>query len=147
MESYYYNQAGSGIGGFSGLRYQKGNGFFGRLISGTVLPLLKKVLPFLGKTAMETGVNIAKDVSEGKRFKESFKERAKASGKKISDAALLKAEQMMSGSGIRKRKRLSSSNPIKASSAKRRKPESLLKKRKRTKRRPQGIGALKTSFF
>ena len=145
MDEYYHNQAGSGIGGFSGLRYQKGNGFFGRLISGTVLPLLRKVLPYLGRTAMETGMDIAKDLSEGKKFKESFKERAKASGKKISEAALAKAEKMMSGSGIRRRRR----RVLKASArpTKRRRAASKVIKRRRTKRRSRGRKTLATTFF
>lgn len=147
MENYYYNQAGSGVGGFSGLRYQKGDGFFGRLISGTVLPLLKKALPFLGRTAMETGVNIAKDVSEGKKFKDSFKERAKASGKKISEAALAKAEKMMSGSGLRKRRRRRRANQAKASATKRRKTSGRVSKKRQTRRRTKAISTLKSSFF
>ena len=146
MEEYYYNQAGSGIGGFSGLRYQKGNGFFGRLISGTVLPLLKKVLPFLGRTAMETGIGIAKDVSEGKKFKDSFKERAKESGKKISEAALAKAEKMMSGSGIRKRRRQRSLTRATVLPVKRQKATKATKRRQPSKRAGRSV-VKNPSFF
>lgn len=147
MEEYYYNQAGSGIGGFSGLRYQKGNGFFGRLISGTVLPLLKKVLPFLGRTAMETGIGIAKDVSEGKKFKESFKSRAKESGKRISEAALAKAEKMVSGGGLRRRRRRRAPKRLSVAIKNKRSTPKVSKRRRRTRRRGRASKAVGAAFF
>ena len=54
LENYYTNQAGNGLTGFSGVKYQKGFGFFGRLLSGAVIPFLR----FLGKSAFNTGANI-----------------------------------------------------------------------------------------
>lgn len=38
LEEFYINQAGSGITGFSGVRYQRGSGFFGRLMKGAIMP-------------------------------------------------------------------------------------------------------------
>ena len=52
---YYVNQAGYGISGFSGVRYQRGKGFFGKRFSGALIPLLK----FLRPMALSTGYEIA----------------------------------------------------------------------------------------
>jgi len=38
--NYYVNQAGSGIGGFQGVRFQRGQGWFGNLFKNAILPLL-----------------------------------------------------------------------------------------------------------
>lgn len=97
MNSYYTNQAGSGLGGFAGHRYQRGDGFFGRLISGTVLPLIRKALPFLGKTALNTGVDIVRDLSEGQKFKQSFKRRMKEGGEQLTDKAIGKVKLLTGG--------------------------------------------------
>ncbi len=42
---YYVNQVGTGLPGFSGVRIQKGHGWFGRLWSNTMLPFMKTFLP------------------------------------------------------------------------------------------------------
>lgn len=97
MESYYLNQAGSGLGGFAGYRYQKGDGFFGRLISGTVLPLIKKALPFLARTGFDKGIDMMRDVSEGHNFKESFKKRMKEAGEELTDKAIGKVKLVTGG--------------------------------------------------
>lgn len=59
-ENYYINQAGSGIVTYSGNRYQKGNGFFGRLISGFAMPLLR----YFGRQGLETLGNVVADIKE-----------------------------------------------------------------------------------
>ena len=48
--NYYLDQAGSGLSTFERVRYQRGNGFFGRLLSGAILPALR----FLGREALNT---------------------------------------------------------------------------------------------
>jgi len=58
------NQAGNGISGFSGVRYQKGHGFFGRLINNAVLPLIK----FLGKNFLNAGAKVANDLVDSDDF-------------------------------------------------------------------------------
>ena len=102
MDDYYMSQAGSGMSAFSGVRYQKGDGFFGRLISGTVMPMIKKVLPFLGKTAMSSGVNVLNDWSQGEKLGESFRKRMTEAGQTVTDTAMAKVKQI-TGSGKRKR--------------------------------------------
>lgn len=99
---YYMNQAGSGLTGFSGTRYQRGHGFFGKLFSGALLPALK----FLGRQALNTGVNVGQDFLEGKNFKQSMKERAIESGKVSANAAINRAKKFAQTGKGRKRKRV-----------------------------------------
>lgn len=99
MDDYYKNQAGSGIGGFHGVRYQKGSGFFGRFITGSVLPVLKKVLPYLGKTAINTGQNVLADMANGENAKTSIRRRLKESSNKVGRDAEEKL-RMLTGNGV-----------------------------------------------
>ena len=98
---YYKHQAGTGIAGFQGIRYQRGHGFFGRLISRAVFPLLK----FLGKRALSTGADIATDVLINKRgLKDAAKERLETEGRELANAGIQRAKKFaLEGQG-RKRK-------------------------------------------
>lgn len=60
MENYYLKQAGDGLPlqVFSGVRYQRGYGFFGRIFKTHVLPILK----YLGSQALDTGKAIFNDI-------------------------------------------------------------------------------------
>lgn len=134
MDSYYAQQSGTGVGGFSGIRYQKGDGFFGRLISGTVLPLIKKMLPYLGKTALNTGIDIVRDVSQGEKIGSSVKRRLRDTAEHLSDKAMAKVKEF-TGSGSKRRRK--SNKRKKKSSVKsnlRRKP-SVTKSKKKKKQR------------
>lgn len=144
MDNYYVNQAGSGLGGFSGHRYQKGDGFFGRLIAGTVLPLIKKALPFLGKAALNTGVDIVRDVAEGQKFKESLKKRVRKTGEDITDKAIMKVKRLTGGGRGRKSKSRKINNP-----PKRRTRKTRTKKRKGRKRsgKKRASNIIATSFL
>lgn len=128
MDDYYKNQAGTGIGGFAGQRYQKGDGFFGRLISGSVLPIIRKVLPYLGKTALNTGVNILSDVASGDSVRSSAKRRLQETGRKVGEKAMAKVKEI-TGSGKRKR---TSKRTVKKKPA--RKPASKRASKKRVKK-------------
>jgi hypothetical protein len=105
MDDYYAEQAGSGMGGFAGVRYQKGDGFFGRLVSGTILPIVKKVLPYLGKRALNTGFNILGDVAEGEKLKSSVKRRLRETGERVGADAMAKVRDITGSGKKRKRKR------------------------------------------
>jgi len=114
--TYYINQAGSGIAGYSGVRYQKGHGFFGRLLSGAVMPILK----YLGKKALSTGVNIGTDLLQGDNFKSTMKKRLKSAGLDIAEDALEKVRNSkQSGSGRRKRRKSLKRRSYKKTSKKR----------------------------
>ena len=66
---------GFGISGFSGFnRYQREHGFFGNIFRQAINHLVP-TLKFIGKHALNTGVNIATDVLVNKRnLKEAAKE-------------------------------------------------------------------------
>lgn len=127
MHTYYNTQQGSGMTPYAGIRFQKGHGFFGRLLKGSVLPLLKRVLPYLGKKALDTGVGILGDVYNRKPVRESIRNRAKQTASQIAEDALVRVRGMQ-GEGIKRRR------------ARRRKTKGIVpplpkrKRRRRTKR-------------
>ena len=96
-DDYYKNQAGNGMTFYRGQRYQRGRGWFGRLYSGTVLPLLR----YLGKKALSTGVDVVKDVVGGQNFKSSVKKRTR---KAAVDAVNDGFDKLQSGKGIKRKK-------------------------------------------
>ena len=68
-EDYYINQAGSGLPGFQGTRYQRGAGL-GSMFSGllrAVAPLLKSGAKKIGKTLLKKGMNIASNFLDSPR--------------------------------------------------------------------------------
>ena len=127
-------QAGSGMGYYAGSRYQKGNGFFGRFISGSMLPLIKKVLPFLGKSALNTGIDVLNDWSQGEKLKDSLSKRVKDTAEKINETAKAKVKEI-TGSG--KRKRWTQDVP-----AKKQKRVDSKKKRRKTKKTRKALDFL-----
>ena len=94
-------QAGNGITGYQGIRYQKGHGFFGRIMSRAVFPLLR----FLGKKALTTGAQIASDVVlNNKDVKESARERLLQTGEDIANAGIERAKRYVQTGQGRKRR-------------------------------------------
>lgn len=129
MESYYINQAGNGVPlqAFYGSRSQRGHGFFGRLISRAVLPLLR----YLGSKAFETGKNVYEDFKSGVDITESFKNRGLDTLQTIVNDGIQNLRQK--GSGIKSRRRRRAGQlkprPRKRKSTKVRRKKSRVKKR------------------
>lgn len=130
---YYAEQAGSGLSPYVGIRFQKGHGFFGRIIKGAV-PLIKQLLPYLGKKALDTGVSIFSDVYNRKDPRSSralITDNLRKTAGAIADDALVKVKTklkgQMKGEGIKRRVRRTKAAPRKTT--KRRK---VTKKRKTT---------------
>ncbi len=100
--SYYVNQAGSGISGYSGSRYQNGNGFFGK-----ILKQLKPALKYFGKQGVKVAANIGRDLLNGENFVESAKSNFINTGRNIMSDAIDRAEKYVeqTGNGL-KRKRV-----------------------------------------
>ena len=109
-KNYYTEQAGSGLAGFQGVvRHQRGHGFFGRLLSKAVYPLMR----FLGKKAVSTGANIASDVMmKNKNIKEAALERLKESANEIVDSGTDRAKKFIREGKGRKRKKSIKKNKI-----------------------------------
>ena len=101
FEHYYANQCGHGsLPVFYGARMQRGHGIgsiFGGLFR-TIFPILKRVAPTIGRQAMETGMQIVKDVAGGQSVKEAAKARvAEAIQKGINKVAEQGQDQTGSG--------------------------------------------------
>ena len=106
---YYKTQAATGLVGYQGIYRQRGHGFFGRILSKAVFPLLR----FLGAKAAGVGANIATDVLlNNKNWKESAQDRLKEGGKEIFDAGIERGKKFIVEGKGRKRKR--STKPIKS---------------------------------
>jgi hypothetical protein len=106
---YYQKQIGGALDSYyTGLKFQRGYGPWGKLISRYGLPIAK----YLGKQIFKTGVDIVSDVSKGIEPKTALKSRLKERGTSVLRDILEKAEsQSGSGCGM-KRKRLSIVNKV-----------------------------------
>jgi hypothetical protein len=105
-EDYYLRQSGGGLPVFQGSRGQRGHGL-GSMLSGffrSAMPMIKRGLSTFGKHALQTGLEIAGDVSEGKSFKDSARDRIVPSIlpgiKRFAEDEILRSQ---SGSGKRRR--------------------------------------------
>ena len=93
---YYENQAGNGIVGFQGVKYQRGHSFFGRLLQGAIYPLLR----YLGKQDLSTGITVASDVMENKEdIRQAAKRRLIETGNVIAKDAIARARKFQQGEG------------------------------------------------
>jgi hypothetical protein len=108
---YYMEQAGGGdYNTFKGSLYQRGYGLGGTfkrffnwivpLFKQNALPLIKQGATAVGKEALGTVANIAKDVVDGKPINESVQENANTA---ISNLKT-KAEKVLTGKGIKRRR-------------------------------------------
>ena len=99
--SYYTNQAGSGITGFDGIRFQRGNGFFRNLFKNAIFPVLK----YLGKKVAATGVQVASDALDGENVLSSIKARGKRAAQDIAgDVGDRAVRFAQTGEGKRRRR-------------------------------------------
>ena len=104
-ENYYLSQVGHGMPYFAGARVQQGYGL-GNLFSSiakSVLPLVKKGAKTLGKQVLQSGVDFASDVLQGKNVKQAAIDQAKAAGTNLLQAAQRK--QKAAPRKVQKKKR------------------------------------------
>ena len=105
-EDYYLKQSGSGMPVFQGARMQRGHGL-GSILSGffrSAWPLIQTGAKAFGKQVLRTGLQIANDVAEGQKFKESSRRRIPEGIKAFASSNDF---NMQSGSGKKRRKRQS----------------------------------------
>jgi hypothetical protein len=106
MNDYFVQQAGSGLSGFEGVRFQKGHGFFGRLVSGGIMPLLKKVLPYLGRQTLDAASDFANEIKSGTDFVSAAKKVGKRKLSQIAEDALVQVKNFgQSGNGKKRKKK------------------------------------------
>lgn len=126
MNEYYTEQAGSGIATFTGQRYQKGHGMLGRFFTGSVMPLLKKVLPFLGKQALSLGADFANEWKTSGNLGNAAKKSLKRGGLSLAEEAMSKfKDYAQEGDGVKRRRTVSTTSHIKL-----KKPQTRKKKKK-----------------
>ena len=130
MNEFYESQSGSGIASYGGVRYQKGHGFLGRFFKGTMMPLFKKALPYLGGLALESAGDIAQSVREGESFKQASKNTMKRKGLTLADKGLQELRKM-AGEGKRRRRRKTRKANSKSLKVKTRKRKTTTKKKGR----------------
>lgn len=96
----YNNQYGNGF--FIGNRYQKGNGFFGRLIKNALFPLLK----YIGKQGIKTAVAIGEEAvrNPNEDFKTIVKSKLKDVGMTAIDDGVERVKKyVQTGKGIKRK--------------------------------------------
>lgn len=138
---YYSQQSGGALPGFKGVHWQRGHGFFGRLAS-WVMPFIKEIFPIVGKQAMSTGIDIAKDTLKRNDVRDSAKKRFKEAGILLLDLA---SERLQKGQGIKKRRRRGR-NLMTQKKNIRKKPIKRIKRRKKKKKKRRKRKRSKKSF-
>lgn len=114
FENYYLNQCGNGLPVFQNTRMQRGSGI-GSIFAGlfrSVMPLLKRIAPVIGRRALLTGANIAGDVAAGQSFEEAAKSRI-TSGVQEGIKDFFPDPPAQSGSGIGRKRSLSGRKAVK----------------------------------
>lgn len=133
--SYYIEQAGSGISGYSGSRYQHGNGFLGKIFKS-----LKPALKYFGREGIKTASSIGRDLLNGENFIESVKANLVNTGRNIMTDAIGKAEEYVkqNGNGL-KRKRVYKKKPVKRRKLVKKKATKTIKSPKRAVKKKKVI--------
>lgn len=105
MENYYLKQAGNGLPLqiFTGARYQRGAGFFGRIFTTQILPILR----YLGSKALGTGKAIFDDIktSSTNRIIDTVNEIAREAIKRKVPPSSASNSTNQTGEGIKRKKR------------------------------------------
>lgn len=86
---------------------QRGSGFFGRIIRGSLAPIIKSVLPYLKDVALEGVGGFVSDLKDGKGMKDASKNQIrKTAATLMSDIAKrITPRPVQDGSGFRKKRR------------------------------------------
>jgi hypothetical protein len=127
-EDYYLNQAGNGLAGFEGDRYQKGSGFFS-----SIWKFLAPGAKLLGRKFLGHAADLGSDMLKGEDFKELAKKRLKLAGKDVLNEAVERAKSFaQKGNGRRRKRRTKRS---KKKSKTKRKTSSKKKKTTKSKKR------------
>ncbi|KAI1289377.1 hypothetical protein HDE_08678 [Halotydeus destructor] len=104
MDDYYIEQAGSGLGFYRGDRYQKGHGLMSGFLGTKLLPLIKRVLPYIGRQAFEFGSDIVNDIGLGsENIGNSVRKAARKRAASITEDALVKVRDLQGSGGKRRR--------------------------------------------
>ena len=98
----YSDQAGGALNPYVSYRhlpYQRGRGFFGRVIKGSIMPLLKSVLPYLKDRALEGMEGVVDGIKSGETIKQAGTNQLKKTTARLATDVATR----MKGSGVKKR--------------------------------------------
>jgi len=100
------NQQGGHFPVFHGGRFQRGYGLgsFFKSLARSAMPLMQRGAKTIGKTALTTGMNIARDVMAGDNLATSAKTQLKAAAGQLKRKALTRINSQ-TGSGAKRRKK------------------------------------------
>lgn len=107
------SQYGGSLAAFHGARIQRGYGLgslFGSLAR-AVLPIFKQGAKTVGKAAVRTGFDIAKDVLAGQNLKTAAKNRARETGTRMVNKAVKSIQSRVNpqtGGGLKRKRKQSS---------------------------------------
>lgn len=99
---FYSAQAGGSVSIYASHRYlprQKGGGFFGRVIKGSLMPIIRAVMPYLKNIAVEGADGFVSSVREGKSLREAGEDQLRKSATKVLTDM---TKQVQKGAGLRK---------------------------------------------
>lgn len=100
LKKFYLDQTGGAIDPYVSYYHipQRGKGFFGRILKGTILPIIQSVLPYLKNRAIEGVEGILSDVKEGVSLKEAGKKQLKRTASAVFEDIISKQK----GSGLKR---------------------------------------------
>ena len=106
IEDFLTSQAGSGVATYGGFRYHqpiRGSGFFGRLIKGGLMPIIRSIMPYLGGKAASAVSDFASNLKEGQSFKTAAKRTLKRG---VAGMAKDLSDRLgQDGNGVRRRRK------------------------------------------
>lgn len=84
---------------------QKGNGFFGRIIRGSLMPIIKSVLPYLKDVALEGVGSLVTDLQQGKTLKDAASSSLKKTSSTVLNDVAKRVAKAQTGSGVKRKKK------------------------------------------
>lgn len=145
--NYYVNQAGNGYAPYSGVRYQRGNGFLGRWF-GKALSAVLPAIKYIGKKGLKTVFDIGTDLAKGEDIKVATKRRLKEVTKDIANEGAEKINEVIdqTGRGIKRKNKTTKNKKtkkIRKSKSKKNKirksKKSINKSKKRRKKKKESV--------
>lgn len=102
---------------------QRGSGFFGRIIRGSLAPIIRSVLPYLKDIALEGVGGLVNDLKNGISVREASKTQIRKTAANLMDDVAKRMRPVQEGSGFRrKRKRVTRRRQPETPKSRRRRP-------------------------
>lgn len=111
LKSYYLAQTGGAIDPYVSYYHlpQRGRGFFGRILKGSILPIIRSIMPYIKDKAIDGVEGLVSDMKSGLSIKEAGTRQLKRTASQVMDDVVTRVKQR--GSGVRRRRRRKVSAP------------------------------------